>query len=85
MLVLDHGMPSASVAIDHFTEESFSSAQGGATVVGGEGCKGRFDQHRPLGTIDFASKYVEQRHRPPFLSWVPNPDQKILRANQEPG
>jgi hypothetical protein len=47
------------MAVDHFTEEAFSSADDGATVVRRKGCEGRFDQHRPFGTIDLTPEYVE--------------------------
>lgn len=57
-------MPTASVTVDHLAEESLPSTDGGTTVTRRERCERRFDQHRPLRSFDFASKYIKQWHRP---------------------
>jgi hypothetical protein len=75
-------MPTASVTVDHLTQKSFPSADGRTTVARRERCERRFDQYRPLGSLNLASKHIKQWHRSYLLLLLSVLVLEDLKANQ---
>lgn len=62
MAILDHRMPSTTGPITNLAEKPLTGADRRTTMIRGQRREGRFDLHRPLGTLDFDSQHVEQLH-----------------------